>query len=307
MNNLPLAQSQYLGKPISLEQKTILAASAFLAGYSKQGTRDQYAGNLKDWFSFCTEHSIDPMQSERFHIELWLRSLETRPLKPRSVAIKLTVVRSFYSYCTDEGWCYKNPCTRVKGPHIERKSPRTALSRVQMADLLDEAQLLGGYPFSLVMILAFNGLRISEVCQANVQDIREIKFNSVLILPHRKGGKSGEAVLCAPLKEVLFRTLGDRVKGPLLLNSEGTRMRPSSARKILLRCAKNLRGDHPKVTPHVLRHSWATIAVKSGVNPRRIQKDAGWSDLRMLDYYDHSGGDPLGAATHSVAAHLLSL
>lgn len=307
MNNLTVIKSTYLGKPIDLDQQTILAASAFIAGYRNLSTRKHYTNHLRDWFSFCTEYNLDPMKAKRFEVELWVRSLERRELKPKTIALKLSSVKSFYKYCKEEKWVKKNPSKKVKPPRIERISSRKALTRIQVADLMNAASEEGGYTEALIMILTFNGLRISEVCNADIEHIKTVGFSSVLVLPHRKGDKSGEAVLCEPLKNSLRVCLGDRQTGPLLLNTEGRRMTPGNARRILRKLSNSVRGYEDNLTPHVLRHSWVTLAVQAGVNIKRLQRDGGWSDPRMIDFYDHSPDNPLTATAHSVAAHVLSV
>ena len=78
------------------------------------------------------------------------------------------------------------------------------------------------------------------------------------------------------------------------------------AQRILDHAVANLRGRHPRVTPHVLRHSWTTLAIDAGVPHDQIQHDGGWSDARMVSYYTHGRDQALRATTHSVAAYVLS-
>lgn len=283
-----------------------LAAAAWLAGYANPSTRRAYALHLRDWFTFCDQHELDPMAAKRVHVDMWLRSLEQRQLKPRSRSLKVTTVRVFYGYCVDEGWLDVSPAARVKGPSIERKSPRGALTRTQLADLVDGARELGHHQAALVMLLGFNGLRIGETCAANVEDLIHVGFSPVLLLPKRKGGKEGAAALSRPVEAALQECIGDRTEGPLLLNQAGNRMTRSNAQRILTRAAKNCRGRLPKLSPHVLRHTWCTLAIDAGASLTRVQHDGGWSDTRMAEYYCHTRHDPLNATTHLVAAHVLS-
>lgn len=283
-----------------------LAARAFLVGFPNASTRKAYALHLRKWFEFLEPHNVDPMTVQRAHVELWLRTLENSGLSARTRTLKLATIRSFYGYCVDEGWLVTNPASRVKGPSVERKSPRGALNSSQVADLISGAEKLGMRESALVMLLAFNGLRIGETCAANVEDLFQRGFALVLDLPKRKGGKSGEAVLSQPLAFALTEYLGERTSGPLFLNNEGNRLTRTNAQRILDRAARSIRGQHPKVTPHVLRHSWCTIAAELGVDLFQIQLDGGWSDSRMVDYYHNANNNPLKAATHHVAAQVMS-
>lgn len=284
-----------------------LAAAAFLAGYSNQKTRMSYGMHLRDWFGFCETHDIDPLIAQRVHIELWVRTLEERGNKPRTRALKITAIRSFYRYCLDENMIQATPADRVKRPTIERRSPRGALSRTQLSELIDGARELGDHQEALVMLLGFNGLRIGETCAANVEDVIFDGFSPVLILPSRKGGKEGSAPLSRPLEAVLTRCIDGRESGPLLINNAGNRMTRHNAQTVLDRAMRNVRGRHPRVSPHVLRHTWCTIAVAAGASLERIQHDGGWADTRMAEYYCHTKHDPLNATTHLVAGYVFSV
>jgi hypothetical protein len=125
-------------------------------------------------------------------------------------------------------------------------------------------------------------------------------------LPSRKGGKEGAAPLSRPLEQVLTECIGGRTTGPLLLNQYGNRMTRSNAQRILDTASKNVRGRMPRLSPHVLRHTWCTLAVQAGASLERIQHDGGWADTRMAEYYCHTKHDPLNATTHLVAAHVFS-
>lgn len=283
-----------------------LAAASWLAGYSNKLTRKSCTTHIRDWFQFCSDHSVDPMSAQRVHVELWVRSIEGRGLKPRSCALKISTVRSFYSYCLDEGWLDVSPAARVKAPKIERRSPREALNRTQLADLIDAAGVLGPNQRALVMLLGFNGLRIGETCAANIEDLVRVGFSPVLLLPRRKGGKEGSAALSRPVEAALHEAIGDRTSGPLIVNQAGNRITRSNAQRILNKASKAVRGRVPKLSPHVLRHTWCTLAIEAGASLTRVQADGGWSDTRMAEYYIHSKSDPLNSTTHLVAAHVLS-
>ena len=122
----------------------------------------------------------------------------------------------------------------------------------------------------------------------------------------RKGGRAAKAVLARPTEAAVSACIGDRRTGPLFLNRAGHRMDQPAAQRFLDRAAHHLHGRHPRVTPHVPRHSWTTLAIDAGVPQDQIQHDGGWADARMVSYYTHGRDQALRAATHSVAAYVLS-
>lgn len=296
--------SPYIKNSISASK---IAGKAFLAGYANQNTRRPYGYHLGGWFRFCEDLGLDPLVVQRVHVELWLRSLETEGLKSSTRALKLGVVRQFYRYCCDEGWIEKTPVEKVKGPVIPRRSTRSSLNRTQLADLVEGAHKISPIAHAVIMLLGFNGLRIGETCAANVEDIIYEGFSPVLKLPNRKGGKEGVAALSRPVEAALFDCIEKRTEGPLFLNTEGRRIRPASVQLLLDQAKFYVRGHVPRLTPHVLRHTWVTLAVEAGASLSRIQYDGNWSDQRMVGYYCHSQNDPLGSASHLVAAHVLSM
>lgn len=294
----------FLAQQISNQAR--FAASAFIAGYGNPGTRRDYTTHLKFWFKFLADHNVDPLVAQRFHVELWMRSLEGEGRAPRTRQLKLAVVRSFYRYCADEGWIETSPAERVKGPYVERVSPSSALARTQFAELIEGAAALGSTQHVLVMILGFMGLRISEACNIDIEHVQMEKMSPVLFLPHRKGGKSQTVGIPQPVMWQIPVIAEERTSGPLLLNKAGNRMTRSNAQGILDQAAKSVKGNPPRIHPHLLRHTWCTLASDAGVSPARIMHDGGWADMRMQEYYNHSRNDPLNSANHLVAAWTLS-
>lgn len=152
---------------------------------------------------------------------------------------------------------------------------------------------------------ALNGLRIGEAAGLNVEDLDYEGLFPVLRFT-RKGGRPAKAVLARPTEAAVSACIGERHTGPLFLNRAGHRMDQPAAQRILDRATRDLHGRHPRITPHVLRHSWTTLAIDAGVSQDQIQHDGGWADARMVSYYTHGRDQDLRATTHSVAAYVLS-
>lgn len=276
-------------------------AAAWLAGYRSPRTREAYRISITQWFTWCASKGLDPLQVVRAHIELWQRELEASGRKPRTVSLRITALASWYRYLIDEEVLTKDPVRRVRRPKIERRSPTAFLTRPQMADLLEGAQALGPHPYALVCVLALNGLRIAEACSLDVDSMRTDGFYPVLTFI-RKGGKTGQAVLSRPAEAAVMAAIDGRGSGPLLLTRAGTRMNQRAAQRIIDQAMKGVRGRHGRITPHALRHSWATACLAAHVPADQVQHDGGWADPRLLSYYSHGQEAPARAATHAVAA-----
>jgi hypothetical protein len=111
-------------------------AAAWLAGYSSPKTRRTYQTMIRSWFDWCALCGLEPLSARRAHVELWQRALEQHGYAVRTIALKLTAVASLYRYCEQEDLLARTPMACVRRPRVERLSPRGALTRGQVHDLL---------------------------------------------------------------------------------------------------------------------------------------------------------------------------
>lgn len=280
-------------------------AGAWLAGFNSQRTRAAYGNNIRQWFGWCETNGTDPLRAIRAHVDLWVRQGEAAGDSPRTIALRITTLSSFYGYLVDQDVITKNPTRGVRRPRLQRKSPTAWLSRPQLADFVEASRDLGAHPHALVLLLALNGLRISEACGIDVED-RVMRGFYPQITVTRKGGERQAITLARPTEHAVDLAIGDRTSGPLLLNRAGNRMTQRNAQLIIDKCIPAVRGEHGRITPHALRHSWTTIALQSGANPDQVMHDGGWNDHRMVGYYAHGQDDPARSVTHAVAGVVLS-
>jgi site-specific recombinase XerC len=289
-------------------QRHIDYARAWLAGYRSPKTRENYATGITQWFEFLERFGVDPLKVARPHVDLWLRELEVTGRAPRTVASRFTAVRSFYRYLHEEElWLGRLPTAGVKGPKIPRKSPTGYLDRGQLADLVRASRAFGPNAHALVCILVFNGLRIGEVCSLDVESL-SMRSNYPVMTFIRKGGDWGTAVLGRTTEIAVRAAIGERTSGPLLLTQIGTRMNQQAAQRVLGRCAPAIENCPARIHPHMLRHSWTTMAIADGVPMDQLVHDGGWVDSRMpMAVYAHGQENPLRAASHRVESLVLSL
>jgi integrase/recombinase XerD len=280
-------------------------AMAWLAGFSSPRTRESYELGIRQWFIWLSDIGIDPLQVVRAHVELWQRQLEAIPLADRTIALRLTTVTSFYAYCVEEDILTKNPTRGIHRPKIQRRSPTAWLTRPQLADLLEAGREVGPTAYALLMLLSLNGLRIAEACSLDVDALQWRGFYPVVSFT-RKGGDVAEAALARPTEAAIVAAINERTTGPLFLTSYSTRMNQKAAQRLIDLCISSVRGQHGRITPHALRHSWCTVAMQSGCNPEQIRHDGGWSDGRMVSYYSHGFDDPARSTTHTVSGLILS-
>lgn len=260
---------------------------AFLARYDVPNTRISYRRTLEHWIGWCREHSIDPLDVQRAHIEVWARWLEEHVGNQKStVATKLHALASFYRYAHEEEIIERNPMRNVRRPHVSDDTTTEWLDRFEMSRLIEAARTdRNPHAFGLVALCGLNGLRISEALGIDLADVvRERDYPCVRLL--RKGGDRQILSVCFTTAAALNTMIGDRTVGPLFVTATGGRLSRSHAHRIIKRLVARA-GLTKRVSAHTLRHSYVTIALDLGANPQDVQTSTGHKDGRMLRRYNH--------------------
>lgn len=259
----------------------------FLASYDNDLTRRNRRYALKQWLVWLEDLGVaDPIHDvRRGHVDAWLRSLEAAGGKPGTVAQKCASVAAFYQYLVGEEFLDRDPCVSVKRPKVSKESGRDFLTSRELADFMTEAEEEGGYPYLLCCLLAYNGLRISEALNADVEHLGREKHHTTMWVT-RKGGHEETVALPGPTITALREAVGERDSGPLLLNRAGNRMKREGAASIIRRIATKARIAGKNVTPHSLRHSSITAYLSAGGSIDDAAAFAGHIDPRTTRVYD---------------------
>ncbi len=235
-----------------------MAAAAYLARYKGQ-SRVHTDSDLRAYLIWCTECGLDPMVATRPHIELYIRWMqEQRRYAASTVSRRMAVVAGFYRTCVIDGVLEHSPAEYVRRPNVPPQSPTLGLSHLQFEAMLTAARLSPNpFDFALVCLLGLLGLQIHETTSLDISDLGEEHGHRVL----RVVGK-GHKIVLVPMPPAVARAVdravGDRVGGPLLLNTHGTRMDRHAATPTLAPTAvlgrRPRRADAPAhASPH-LRH-----------------------------------------------------
>ena len=188
-------------------------AAAFLLSYPTSHTRRAYASDLGAWFEFCDSTSTDPLAANRAHVDAWARKLaEIDGRTPATVARKLSAVSGFYRYAVNEDVISRNPVAAVRRPKVGSDTQSTGLDRVEVASLIATARNDGLRTHALVLLLALNGLRISEALGADASDLDTERGHRVLRIT-RKGGKRSTVPLAPGTSEAIDAYLDGRTAG----------------------------------------------------------------------------------------------
>lgn len=246
-----------------------------------------YTEDLKEFLSFTDKQLKD---IDNLDIRAFLASLYHKKLKKSSISRKLATIRSFFKYLHREGYVKKNPAKLVSSPKVPKALPRF-LTIDEAFSLMDAPQ---GETFkttrdkAILELLYSSGLRVSELTSL---DISDLDLKESLIRVKGKGKKERIVPIGSKALEAIKNYLPERVSlkkksTALFLNSHGGRLTQRSIRRILLEYSRmvNLKGY---LSPHTLRHTFATHLLHGGADLRSIQELLGHSSLSTTQKYTH--------------------
>jgi integrase/recombinase XerD len=269
-------------------------AAGWLVGYPTN-TATAYRRDLAAWASWCHRLGVHPLAAERHHVDAWVRHLTTlpqprtgRPTSAATVARKLSALSGFYDYGVhDAGVLTHSPVASVRRPRVSDESQAVGLTADELRRLLAAAAAHSPRSMALVTLLTFCGLRISEALGADVRDYGHDHGHRVLKVT-RKGGKTARVALAPPVVRAIDDYLAERTSGALFLSTDGTSRYPyTSAYEQLARLCRAA-ALPAGVSPHSLRHSYATESLRLGAALQDVQDALGHADPRTTRRYDRS-------------------
>lgn len=251
-----------------------------------------YASDLRQFREFLLKENLAWQEVEAQHIALYVVKLEKAKLTPRTRARKLASLRSFYSYLVEEHYIIENPCSYLPSPKLPQDLPRI-LSEAEVLALLQAPTLdkLTGYrDRAMLEVLYGSGLRVSELINLNVGDIDDLGFvrclgkgNKERIIPLGRPALQATNDYLRYARPRLQKTPRERA---LFLNTRGNRLTRQGFWKIIKHWATEA-GIEVDISPHMLRHSFATHLLRHGADLRSVQEMLGHADLTTTQIYTH--------------------
>ena len=251
-------------------------------------TLRSYAADLTEFTSFLAAERIDGLPgADTRAIRAFLAQLHGRRLAKATIARKLAAVRSCFRFLARRGVLEVNPARQVRSPRLGRRLP-SVLPKDEATQLLDaapEPTAAGARDRALLELLYASGLRVAEGCGLDLDDVDEAR-RTVRVLG--KGDKERVVPVGETALEALdtYLAMRGRQRGALFLNARGGRLTPRSAHRIVKRLARRA-GITQRVTPHTLRHSFATHMLGEGADLRLIQELLGHRRLSTTQRYTH--------------------
>ncbi len=266
-----------------------------------------YARDLADAETALSE-SGGLMRADAEAVEAWFAGLSRRGLSAATAARRRSAARQFYRFALAEGWRADDPSRRLDAPKQGRPLPKV-LTRDEIERLLAAAaarDAAAGLRLVALVELAYaSGLRVSELLALKVEAVRR---DPAYLIVRGKGGKERLAPLNASAREAVKAWLAARdarrrpeaPDSPWLFPSSGRsgRLTPRRFAQLLDETALAAGVDPARVSPHVLRHAFATHLLEGGADLRVVQTLLGHSDIATTQIYTHVATDRLAEVVH---------
>ncbi|MGD2098715.1 MAG: tyrosine recombinase XerC [Desulfobacterales bacterium] len=279
-------------------------------GYSDHTCR-AYRKDLNDFLAFAADYHLPRKTSRKRLTTVRLEQIDGltirgylgflhRKNKKTTVARKLSAIRSFFKYLEKRGHISENPAQHVITPKQDKTIP-VYLSVDEMFRLLDSIQtdtVLDLRNRAIFETLYSSGIRVSELTQMNVSDV---DFEAAVIRVHGKGNQQrmvplGQKALTVmeAYRDRLQKKYGQQATagGPLFLNRYNKRLSSRSVARILKQLVAAV-GLLTPVSPHALRHTFATHMLDAGADLRAVQELLGHKSLSTTQKYTHVSIDHL--------------
>jgi integrase/recombinase XerD len=250
-----------------------------------------YSTDITSFLIFLNDHDARLEGVGDDTLFLYLMHLRARGLASRSLARHLSALRGFFAFAADEGWLSESPAALIENPKLPRLLP-DVLSRDEVTRLLDApdtAVPLGYRDRTMLELLYAAGLRVSELVGLTLADY---DAQAGLLRVFGKGAKERLTPIHALAQEFLSTYIAS-VRGAfkpresyVFLNRSGKGLTRQAVWKGIKRYAL-MAGVSTRISPHSLRHSFATHLLEGGADLRTVQMLLGHADITATEIYTH--------------------
>jgi integrase/recombinase XerD len=269
-----------------------------------ENTRLSYGRDLLGFSEWLGRKGGSFEVAQRADIEAYLVACEAEGLAQSTRARRLSSIKQLYRFAFEEGWRTDNPSLQIRGPGRSKRLPKT-LSEEEVSSLLTAARTLGKTAYDrarntcLIEVLYATGMRASELVELPISAVRG---DPRMILVRGKGDKERMVPLSPPARSALTDWLVHRDAAEDIARLEKGKkpspfVFPSRAKaghltrvgfyQLIKEIAVHAGLSPDKVTPHVMRHAFATHLLAHGADLRAIQTLLGHADLSTTEIYTH--------------------
>jgi integrase/recombinase XerD len=299
------AETIAVARPAGIDRLTLdfLAYLELERGLSRN-TLEAYRSDLLQFAAFLKRRGSSAQDAGHAELAAFLSELSTggedrAPVAATTLGRKVACLRSFYRHLRREGVIEHDPTAELRGPRKPQRLPRV-LSREEVQRLLGGPQgqdALALRDRALLEVMYACGLRASEAVGLELGDL---DLEEGLLCARGKGskerivpiGRQALAAIAAYLRSARPELIGDRVQSKLMLNHRGGPLTRQGLYKIVQGYARRA-GLEEKMSPHTLRHTFATHLLAGGCDLRSLQEMLGHADLATTQVYTHLSAERL--------------
>ncbi len=250
-----------------------------------------YAADLNELADFVGDK--DPKLVTHLDLRRFLAELKQKNLSKRTIVRKLAAVRSFFKFLFRERLIKVNPADSIFTPKLDKQLPEflDAETTTRLVTAPSESEPSGIRDRAILEVLYSTGIRVSELSGLDQEDV-DLIAGAVKV--RGKGKKERIALLGRQSQMAIRNYLGQRrsegtlTRGALFLNARGTRLTDRSVRRLVDKYVKKCSIEQ-KISPHSIRHSFATHLLNNGADLRSVQELLGHKNLSTTQIYTHLG------------------
>ena len=287
----------------NLENISLFLDSKAAETGAAQNTLEAYARDLSEFSNWSSDHSKNVLDIARTDIEQFLVHMLYQGLAASTRARRLSAIKQFYRFCVEENWRKENPALNIRGPGRNQKLPKT-ITLEHVDALLEAAQTSSKTEFHrvretcLMQLLYATGMRVTEMMELLAITVRG---DPTMILVLGKGSKERLVPLSKPAKKAIKDWLTKRDAKEELRKIKGfpksRYLFPSNGKQGHLtrhwfyqkiKTWAVIAGIDPSlISPHTIRHAFATHLLANGADLRVIQTLLGHADIATTEIYTH--------------------
>ena len=254
-------------------------------------TIQNYEEDLNDFNNYLNTNNIDIKKTDYKFIRSYLVTMYDKKYTKKTIARHISTLRSFYKYLIKENYIKNNPMTLISNPKMDKKLPNFLYYNELeiLLNIPDKTATLGIRDALIIELLYSTGVRVSEL--VNIK-IRDISFDTKKILILGKGNKERYVLYGSYLKDLLDLYLNKsrpqlvNNNDYLILNRFGNKITTRGIRLIIENVLKKGELDY-HVSPHTLRHTFATHMLENGADLKSVQELLGHVSLSTTQIYTH--------------------
>lgn len=260
-----------------------------------QNTLESYHRDLQSYHTFLKQfyQHVPIEKTNRAHIMSYLIDLKNKGRATSTISRNLASIRSFYQFLMRDHFIQKDPSQNLESPKIDKRLPKvlTVKQVEQLLQMPNISTLTGVRDKAMLELLYATGIRVSELVSLNIEDLN---LNMGFVKCFGKGSKERivpiGSLAIESIQHYVDRSRKMLQKKPtenaLFLNHHGKRLSRQGFWKIIKKYAK-LASIEVEITPHTLRHSFATHLLENGADLRSVQEMLGHADISTTQIYTH--------------------